>query len=571
MLRPVYTEPENCQDCYKCVRECPVKAIRIENNKANIIDERCIYCGHCTRVCPTGAKKVRDGVSRVKLIMAKHPKVYLSLAPAYVGEFADVPPPALIKALKRLGFSGVSETALGAEIVSDRTTGFLKETPKNIYVSSACPVIVEYICKYASDYVDRITPIVSPMVAHAKLLKKYYGEDIRIIFAGPCIAKKMEADQHRDLIDVALTFKELHNWLEEEGIDPASEVESCSNEDFIPYHSKQGAWYPVENGMLMGMEKENTGISYMAFSGLSDIAGILKNIPAGAHNNPMFLELLSCNGGCINGPGKLNANSMAIKRYQVLNRPEAVRAEEPDHRKIDLSATFNSNPHIKPANYSEEEIVQALFRVGKTSKEDELNCSSCGYDTCRDFATAMIENRAEENMCASYMRKIAHDKATVLLQKIPAGIILVNADLKIVDMNRQCASILGENVIEMYDVLPGLENVKLKNVSSFEALFRHVLVTGKDIKERQVKEDNRSLIISIYSIQPHHLVFGLLQNLQDPSVRKEWLLEKTSEVIKNHLDTVQKVAGLLGENAAFTDSTLRAVIEAYNDKEEKTF
>lgn len=571
MLKPVYTEPENCQDCYKCVRECPVKAIRIENNKANIIDERCVYCGHCTRVCPTKAKKIRDGLTQARLTLRRNPKVYLSLAPSYIGEFPHVSYATLVKAIKELGFSGVSETALGAEMVSDKTTGFLAEAKKNIYISSACPVVVEYIRKYAGAYVNQITPVQSPMIAHAKLLKKHYGDDCKIIFAGPCIAKKMEADQNDSLIDVAITFRELHKWLEEEGIDLQHERWTQSDENFVPYPSRQGSLYPVENGMLMSMEKENSRISYMAFSGLRNIADILKNIPPDAYNQTIFLELLACEGGCINGPGKLNTNSLAVKRYKVLHQNKELEPQEQGYREIELYMDIQKDPHIRKKSYSEEEIAQALFRVGKTTREDELNCSSCGYDTCRDFATAMIENRAEENMCASYMRKIAHDKATVLLQKIPAGIILVNSDLRIVDMNRQCATILGEDVIEMYNALPGLENVKLKNISNFENIFRNVLVTGKDIKERQVKEGNQSLIISIYSIQPHHLVFGLLQNLQDPSVRKEWLLDKTREVMKNHLETVQKVAGLLGENAAFTDATLRAVIAAYDDKEEKTF
>ena len=187
MLRPVYTEPENCQDCYKCIRECPVKAIRIENNKASIIAERCVYCGHCTQVCPTGAKKIRDGLTRAKLVVSKHPgKMYMSLAPSYVSEFGDIPVGRLISAIKRLGFAGVSETALGAELVTAETERFLAAAPEGVYLSSACPVVVDYIRKYAPELTANITPIVSPMIAHAKILKELYGDDIKIIFAGPC-------------------------------------------------------------------------------------------------------------------------------------------------------------------------------------------------------------------------------------------------------------------------------------------------------------------------------------------------------------------------------------------------
>ncbi|NDW13750.1 Fe-S cluster protein [Bacteroides sp. 214] len=567
MLRPVYTEPANCQDCYKCVRECPVKAIRIENNKANIIDERCVYCGHCTRVCPTKAKKIRDGLARARMTLFKHPKVYLSLAPSYIGEFPKVKYTTLVSAIKELGFAGVSETALGAEIVTDRTDSFLDNAPKNLYIGSACPVVVEYIRKYAPHYTQQITPIQSPMLAHAKMLKELYGEDTKVVFAGPCVAKKMEADRHPDLIDVAITFKELHRWFEDEGIDLEHEQWTSATEGFVPYHSKQGNLYPMENGMLMGMKQREHKVSGMAFSGLENIASVLRDIPEEAYHNSIFLELLSCEGGCINGPGKLSSLSPAIKRYRVVHQDEVERPHEFDCKHIDLGETFEKDPGIQPANYSEKQIMEALVRVGKKSREDELNCSSCGYDSCRDFATALIENRAEENMCASYMRQIAHDKATVLLQKIPAGVILVNSDLRIVDMNAQCADMLGTKIQGMYKALPGLSNVKLKSVVSLEPLFSNVLTTGKEIKERQVKEGDNLLIVSIFNIQPHHLVFGLLQNLQDPDVRKEWLIEKTREVMKNHLDTVQKVAGILGENAAFTDATLRAVIEAYDDSE----
>ena len=208
--------------------------------------------------------------------------------------------------------------------------------------------------------------------------------------------------------------------------------------------------------------------------------------------------------------------------------------------------------------------------MGKTTPQDELNCSGCGYDSCRDFAIAMLEGRAEENMCVSYMRKIAHDKSTVLLQKIPAGVILVNDELKISDMNAFCASLLGEDIKTIYEVSPGLEGMDLAAICPFEDLFRAVLTTGKEITERQVRDNDKTWILSIYNIQPHRLVFGILQDLREPLVRKEWILEKTQEVIKKHMETVQQVACLLGENAAFTDSTLRTVMDAFKKNDRNT-
>lgn len=564
-LKPIYTEPDNCQDCYKCVRECPVKAIQIENNKAYIIEKRCIYCGHCTQVCPTGAKKIRDGVSRVRLALQNYPRVILSLAPSWVSEFEDVEARQLIAAIRKLGFMAVSETAIGAELVSERTTGYLEQSAPGVYISSACPVVVEYIRKYSTEHIDAITPLLSPMLAHAKILKQHYGNDTKIIFTGPCICKKLEADNFRDLVEVAITFKDLKGWLEKEKIAP--ELLPTSEEDhFVPWSAGLGSLYPIEGGMLPGVKEEKKKIIKMAFSDLSNIKDVIKNLNTHRDRDSIFLELLACKGGCINGPAKLSQNSLAIKRYNIQkHRPLAAEGEADDLSGIDIGYRFET-ASCANARHTEEEVKQALSAVGKNSPEDELNCSGCGYDSCRDFALAMLEGRAEENMCVSYMRKVAHDKATVLLQKIPAGVLLVDHELKISDMNSFCANLLGEEVKLVYEACPGLAGVELEEVCTFSDLFRAVLTTGKEIRERQLRDRDKIWLLSIYNIQPHRLVFGILQDLREPYVRQEWMLEQTREVIRKHMATVQEVACLLGENAAYTDATLRAVMQATETK-----
>lgn len=560
-LKPIYTEPDNCQDCYKCVRECPVKAIQIENNKAYIIEKRCIYCGHCTQICPTGAKKIRDGVSRTHLLLESQPKVILSLAPSWVCEFEDLEAPQLIAAIRKLGFMAVSETAIGAELVSSRVTDYLQESPAGVYISSACPVVVEYIRKYSTEHIDSVTPVLSPMLTHAKILKQHYGNDIKVVFAGPCICKKLEADNFRELVEVAITFKDLKGWFEKENIHP-EELSATSEDHFVPWIAGLGSLYPLEGGMLPGVRGEQKKIVKMAFSDLSNIKDVIKNLNTKREKDSIFLELLACKGGCINGPAKLSQTSLAIKRYNIQNRRALTAEGTPDDlSKIDIETHYQANS-CSQERHSEEEIKQALAAVGKTSAEDELNCSGCGYDSCRDFALAMLEGRAEENMCVSYMRKVAHDKATVLLQKIPAGVLLVDYELKISDMNRFCANILGEDVSMVYEASPGLAGVDLDEICSFSDLFRAVLTTGKEISERQVRDQERIWLLSIYNIQPHRLVFGILQDLREPYVRQEWVLEQTREVIRKHMATVQEVACLLGENAAYTDATLRAVMSA---------
>lgn len=568
MLRPVYTKPENCQDCYKCIRECPVKAIMVEGNKASIIEERCIYCGHCTQVCPTGAKKVRDGLTRAKYTLERYPgKVYMSLAPSYVSELGDIPVSSLISAVERLGFAGVSETALGAEIVSAATERLLDDSRNKVHISSACPVAVDYIRKYASAYTANITPIVSPMLAHARILKEVYGKDIRVVFAGPCIGKKSESDNFGDLVDVAITFKDLVQWLHAEDLYPTAE--DVGEGRFVPYSARKGALYPIEGGMSAGLKKLQGRVHHMSFSGLDSIKDVLTGLDADALDTPVFLELLACSGGCVNGPARLAPVSMARKRYDVINKCEDGELQM-DFSHIDLKAKFVPESCQVRHHYSEQEIKEALEAVGKTSPQDELNCSSCGYDSCRDFAIAMLDGRAEDTMCASYMRRIAHDKATVLLQKIPAGVILVNSELKVVDMNRTFAEYSGGDTLSIYEIMPGMAGADVGKVCSLESYFRTALATGEELRERRIMFDGKIWLLSIYNIQPRRQVFGLLQNMHEPAVRQEWILEKTREVIRNHMTTVQNVAGLLGENAAFTDSTLRSIIAAYDDRQEKT-
>ena len=301
----------------------------------------------------------------------------------------------------------------------------------------------------------------------------------------------------------------------------------------------------------------------MAFSDLPTVKGVLEQLDTVNRRDTIFMELLACKGGCINGPAKLKATSLAIKRYDIMDRCETGNPSK-DFSHLDLHADFPADPQETKTTYPEYRIKEALAAVGKTTAADELNCSSCGYDTCRDFAVAMLEGRAEDNMCASYMRKVAHDKATALLQKIPAGVVIVNEELKIVDMNRTFAACMGEDTLGVYDMVPGMEGASLKGLCPFESMFRTVLATGEELRERRINEGERTWLLSIYNIQPQKQVFGLLQNLHEPAVRKEWMLEKTREVIRNHMLTVQKVAGLLGENAAYTDATLRSIMEAYD-------
>ncbi len=558
-LKPIYTEPNNCRDCYKCIRECPVKAIQVVQNMASINEDKCIYCGHCINICPAGAKKIRDGISRAKFVLNSNTKVIASIAPSYISEFSEIGYKQLITAIKELGFYGVSETAIGADELSYQINKYLSTCEKGLHISSACPVVIELIKNNYPQHTDKITPYMSPMLAHAKILKKIYGNDIRVIFIGPCIGKKLEADEFGELIDVAISFKDLMKWFGMEKI-KLKDLEE-KDEEFIPFRAHRGTLYPIDGGMISSIQENvsTTDSTFMSFSGINNIKNILNDISSNTANSNIFLELLACNGGCINGPARLKLCSEAIKRINVVthsNNPKIYKAKD-----IDLCRIFPEPTIVAPKIYSEEYIKSSLSLVGKQTEQDELNCSGCGYDSCRDFAIAMLDGRAERNMCVSYMRKVAQNKATVLLQKIPSGVVIVDHELKVVEMNIAFAKMLGSEIESIFMISPGMEGADLTKLTELYKYFTTSLSTGKEIYEKDVDSEGHLFQLSIFNVQPHKIVCGIIQNRQHPEVKKELVVSRTREVIKRNMETVQQVAYLLGENAAYTDSLLNSIID----------
>lgn len=567
---PIYTEANNCQDCYKCIRQCPVKAIKVGLGMASIIEERCMYCGHCVTICPAKAKKVRNDISKAQAILRHSNNVVASIAPSYISEFPNISSTQIVKALKMLGFKAVSETALGAEVVSRETASYIKDKDSGVFISSACPSVVELICKYFPHLRDSIVPVHSPMLAHGKLIKEWYGDDVRTIFFGPCIAKKRESDDFSSIIDVALTFEDLKSWLEEEGVD--FDLIPDTKDTFEPNVAHLGAIYPLDGGMVAGVAQNsdsNTAI-FMNFSGPDAVRQTLHNIEGWDPRKKLFLELLACTGGCIHGPGTSEKDSTATKRYKIQTelfiRDAKAAAETPQ---IDISRSFISIYPVQKRQHAEADLTESLSAIGKLSSKDEINCGGCGYESCRDFAAALLDGRAERNMCASYMRKVAHDKATVLLQKIPSGILLVDENMKVIESNKSFAKMMGSEIEMIYEANPGLEGAAAAKLVPFHKLFSSVIATGNDILERDVRFDGKILKVSVFTVLKHKIVCGIMRDLINPEVRNDEIIKRTQKVIQENLETVQKIAYLLGENASKTESMLNTILEAYQIDESR--
>ncbi len=567
---PVYTEKTQCQDCYKCVRECPVKAIRVENGHAAVVPELCVLCGHCVTVCPAEAKRVRDDLARARQLLTLRERVIVSLAPSFASEFPGLDPRALVGAIRKLGFFGVSETAIGADLVSAQTAETLRDASRDgrlgpLFISSACPVAVEYVKRYMDELAPYVSDCASPLLAHARFLAGHFGPSVGVVFVGPCIAKKREADVF-DGIDCAISFRDLKRWFADEGIDP-SEGTSCA--DFIPFRAAKGALYPIDGGMIASLRKypSNGRSDMLSVAGLSALEDSLRGLDPATLERPLFVEALACPGGCVAGPLSSRSAPNAARRIAVIaysgSAKDTLREARPE-MSGSLPATRVARPTLG------EDVLRAALRlVGKASVEDELNCGGCGYDTCRGFAAAMLEERAEKTMCVSYMRKLAQKKANGLIRAIPSGVVICDSALRVIECNENFAILMGEEVVAMYDAKPGLEGADLSRITALSSLFRTVMEEGgPDSVEHEVREGRKIFHATVFSIEKGDSACGVVQDVTAPQIRKDRVIRQAKRVIDKNLAVVQKIAFLLGENAAETESTLNSIIESFSGGEE---
>lgn len=565
---PIYTEKTECLDCYKCVRQCPVKAISFENGHARVDHELCVFCGHCVEVCPAGAKRGRDDVRLVNAVLGQERKVILSIAPSWRGEFPEISEAQLSAAARSAGFAGVSETALGAEAVSKASAELMAVSDQNIFISSACPTVVEYIMKYHSESARYITGLLSPMLVHCRMLKEHYGQETDVVFAGPCLSKKREADEHPELCRAAITYRELMRLFESRGVD-LNAVDADDDDHFLAGKSGVASRYPYEGGMIESVRSYTTGTKQskelvsMSISGLEEIEDALTDLPEelsvrGSKKN-LFLELLACRGGCINGPGSVCKGTVK-KRMGILSSAGTEASLPEFSGKVDGNWHYQI-PRRKRA--SDKEIREMLGRIGKFSLDDELNCGGCGYNTCREFAAACLDGRAETVMCVSHMRKLAQKKANTIIEKMPSGVVIVDDQLTIIECNRRFAELAGEDAMLMWEARPKLEGAMITRLVPFHQLFETVLDRGNEIIDRNIQFGDKVLSATVFPIVKGQSVCAIIQDVTAPWVNRDKIIKKAQDVISKNLETVQQIAYLLGENASENEVILNSIIESF--------
>ena len=565
---PVYTLTNECHDCYKCVRECHVKAIKIENGHASVIPEKCIACGACVKACPTNAKRVRTDIDKVKKLLFDKKDVYVSLAPSWRASFENSAEK-MIALLKQLGFKDVSETALGAQEVSIQTAKMLNEAGNGLFISSACPVIVDYIRLYMPEFTQCITPIGSPLMTHAKMLKETFGEDIAIVFVGPCIAKKNEVTYSNGLFDAALTFEELRMWLHEEIID-ITKVAKDDKYKFVPESAFEGTLYPIDGGMNQTIRKSgvNDNVQLLEICGLSSLQRSLKNLDINKLDKTIFIEALACDGGCVGGPC-ISSEKAGITMVSDILTKEKKRDKIPTEPKTVVDYKIESK-EVTDSKYPLEDILKTLKKIGKHSVDDELNCGGCGYSTCREMAVALLNGDAETSMCVSYMRKIAVRKAAAMFRCMPAAVVMVDNNMNILEANDSFMKMFSGDMYEIFKARPdGMTGAAIDRIVDFSDIFKTILKTGKDLHKERFPVKNRLYDISAFTVEENEIVGAVITDVTQTETNREKISQKAQEVISKNISIVQEIACLLGEHMVETETLLSSIANDYDDKDEE--
>lgn len=552
----------NCKNCYKCVRNCPVKSIEVKDHQAQILERDCILCGNCILTCPQDAKEVRNDLEIVKNLIRGDKDITASVAPSFIAnynvstfeEFKDI--------LKKLGFSEAYETAQGAFLVKSEYEKLIAKNTGETIISSCCPTVVKLIQKHHPNTLRNLAPVLSPMQAHGKLIKKENPE-AQVVFIGPCISKKDEAENYPGLIDIALTFDELNQWLEEEQI-------NVTNTEAIPSSKYLSRFFPVAGGIIRTMNID-TNYKYIPIDGLDNCIDALNEIEEGKFEN-CFIEMSACNGSCVNGPAK-GKNKLNLINAQI--KVEELAFNRETFCDYDLNIDMNLNKEIKSEEIvylppSKSDIAAILKKMGRNSLSDELNCGTCGYHTCREKAIAVYFGKAEITMCLPYMRSKAESFSDKIISATPNAILAVDMDLKIQQINRAACNIFGISKSEDIIGVPVsriMDEFDFVNVISKEE--------GRISKKIYLAEYEKYIEELLVYDKNSHVVICIMKDITKKQLKREKLLASRNNakniadiILEKQIGIVHEIASLLGETTAETQVALNELKNTMFEEDE---
>ena len=548
----------NCKNCYKCIRHCPVKSIRFSAGQANIIGDECILCGHCFVVCPQGAKEIVDETEKVRVLLNSGSPVIVSLAPSFIANYDGVGIESMREALKKLGFSDVEETAIGATFVKREYDRMLKEDSRDIVISSCCHSVNLLIRKYFPNLLMYLADVASPMQAHCMDIKRRIP-DARTVFIGPCVAKKDEAQQREGIVDAVLTYEELTAWLNREHIELKKEI--------TPSEKSKARLFPTSGGILKTMDLDAPGYTYMAIDGVENCISALEDIENGKIHR-CFIEMSSCPGSCVGGPVMEKYHRSPVRDYMAVANyagGQDFDVEQPGI--VQMKQEFS--PIDRHARIpSEAELREIMREMGKTKPEDELNCGSCGYNTCREKAIAIYQGKAEISMCLPFLKEKAESFSDTIVKNSPNALIVVNDNFEVQQINRAAQQLM--NIQYPSDVL-GDQLVRILDPTPFFTVQK----TGRGLYNQRVylTEYMRFVEQTIVPAEGGRMLICIMRDVTDEENehrKKEELERETVEVadrvVEKQMRIVQEIASLLGETAAETKIALQKLKETVTDE-----
>ena len=567
-----------CKDCYLCLRECPVKAISFADHRSQIIEDRCILCGRCMHVCPQDAKLVHSDLPKVQQMLSAGKKLIASVAPSFISNLGLTSFEPLRQALKAFGFFDAEETARGAEWVTHEYARILETGTMKNFITTACPSACRLVQEYFPQALPYLAPVASPMVAHARLLLHEHP-DAEVVFIGPCLAKHREAAES-GVVSAVLSFDEIKSVvdLQEDGAEAAAQPSAAPTEGVAMGESGnvtcRAKGYPMTDGIIHSFHHLPGGYHYMSVDGPKRAMEVLENID---NYEGVFIEINICPGGCINGPfsllpkGGTTKARLQMQQYLMQGIHSYPTIQAGEVAPVDLSYEF---PRVlnRSRKVSDKEIEEVLRRTGKVSPEDELNCGSCGYRSCRAKAWAVLNGYADIEMCMPYMRQKAESMAFDIVHNSPEGILLVDGDLNVVDANA--------TAMEMLDIPGDTMNFKPRPLKDFMPPLDFFLAYSQqknmEVHKQFIMSTKRYVDIVICYMKDQNLLFGQMKDVTEEVSYEKKLdrmrnetIETTDQVIMKQMRVAQEIASLLGETTAETKVALLNLKKILRQEEEK--
>lgn len=611
-MQLIHIDLEKCNCSHACIRACPVKAITVQKNNEfpEINHNRCIGCGSCLRVCTVNAVSFVNSTERTLGLLKSDEKVAAIVDPSISGEFPDITDyRKFVDMIRTLGFDYVNEVSFGVDLVARQYHKLFSNFKGKYYITANCPSVVSYVEKFYPELTSNLTPIVNPMTATAMVVRKKFGEDIKVVYIGPCVSAKDEAFKHEGTgqVDAVLTFHELREMFKSQNI-KENNVEYSDFDEPIGY---LGSLYPLSKGIISAAElnEELLELSIFTTDGKDNMMDAVWEFSQGTEVIKKHFNIFY-NKGCLMGPGTTPDDRKFLRKTLVIEYARK-RLKDFDKQKweenmnffadLDLSRTFTKDDQ-RLGMPSEEKIEEILKSVGRTPEEKSA-CNACGFKSCREFAISVSQGLAKPTTCITYslktkqdyiktlktnnekLRKQQHEQeenekllktenqkvklhsetTSSLLHKLPSAVVILDDKLRVIESNQAFINVLGEDAELINDVIPGLIGADLKTLLPYNIynLFSYVLQKDENILGRDVSFNDGLLNISVFSLKPNKIVGAVFRDMYVAEVRQEEIINRVTEVIDENLKMVQQIAFSLGEGASKTEKMLNSIVQTY--------